>query len=272
MPTHRTSAFQNPARVLLGGFALLVVAAQPVLAQDAPAGEEQSQSLLQVIQAGGPIGYVIILLSLVGLALVIDGFLRVRADSLLPPDLIEETQRLAQQGKFSELRGVCKSSPSLWGGIVGKALEQGNWGVDAVREAIQQEGTKQFTRLRHRVGYIGLIASIAPLLGLLGTVTGMIQSFQVLGISQTAGRADELAAGIAEALITTCMGLIVAMPLLFLHAYLRDRVTQISQEAATQGERLIRVISVVHANNQQRPAASPAPSAAPRQAAGVTAS
>ena len=234
--------------------------------QDAPAEQVPEQNLVDLIQAGGLVGYAIILLSLVGLALVIDSFVRLQEDKLIPPALVDEASNLAQRGRFSELRSLCKGSPTLWGRMVGDALDDGHWGIEAIREAVQQQGDRHFTRLRQRVGYVGLIASIAPVLGLLGTVTGMIDSFQVLGEAKGAARPDELASGIAEALITTCMGLIVAVPLMFLHAYLRDRVTRIAQDAAGACERLLRIMGVVHEQQQRTRAAQGTPAEAPAPA------
>lgn len=203
------------------------------------------RSLLAFIEAGGPIGYVIILFSLVGLALAIDGFLRLRTDRLLPQGMIEQSMELTQRGKFGELRTLCKANDSLLARVVGSALDDGNWGIDAVREAMQQRGTREITRLHQRVGWIGLIGALAPMLGLLGTVTGMIRSFQVLGDAKGSARPDELAVGISEALVTTTMGLIVAVPMMFLFSFLRDRVTRVGQDAGGVCERIVRVMGIV---------------------------
>ncbi len=226
--------------VLVGAEALAAGAAAPSL-PEAPGGK----SLLTFINAGGVIGYVIIAFSFAGLALAIDGFLRLRNDRLMPEAMIEQSMALTQRGKFGELRTLCKTNDSLLARIVGSALDDGNWGVDAVREAMQQHGTREITRLHQRIGWIGLIGMIAPMLGLLGTVTGMINSFQVLGDAKGTARPDELAVGISEALVTTTMGLIVAVPMMFLFSFLRDRVTRVGQDAGGVCERIVRVMGVV---------------------------
>lgn len=263
-PRHRTYA----AAAAIGAVYLLATTAAALAQDDAgEAAGSASRSVLQIIQAGGVVGYAIMLLSVVGIALVIDAFFRLRQERLVPPALTQQITDLSQRGRFTEVLEVCRSQDNLLARILASALPEGHWGVDAVREAVQQEGEKQVTALRQRVGYIGLIAAIAPLLGLLGTVVGMIRSFQVLGAAQGAARPDELAVGISEALVTTCMGLILAMPLLFFHAYLRDRVTRIGQDASGVCERMLRIMDVVvrQRQGQARPQ-SPNPPAASQSA------
>ena len=210
----------------------------------ADAHETTSQSMLGFITAGGVIGYVIIALSIAGLALVVDSFVRLKADKLIPAALVEQTLQMAQRRRFGELLGLCKTSDTVLGRIVGNSLSDGELGLDAVREGVQHHGQHEITRLQQRVGYLGLIAAVAPMLGLLGTVIGMINSFNVLGAAKGAARPDELAVGISQALVTTCMGLILAVPMIFFHFYFRERVTQIGQQAAATCEKLVRIMAV----------------------------
>ena len=215
-------------------------------------------TMLEFVTAGGPVGYVIIALSAAGLALVIDAAVHVKDEKLLPHSLVDEVKRLAAVGRFSEMMNVCAGSGSLAGRVLHAGLAQGELGLDAVREAIQEHGTRRITRLQQRVGYIGFIASVAPMLGLLGTVVGMIGSFKVLGDAKGAARPDELAIGISTALVTTCMGLIVAVPLMFFHSYFRDRVTRISQELSGICERVLRIMTTVVESRAAAPRQRPA--------------
>jgi biopolymer transport protein ExbB len=205
-----------------------------------PADGGQTASLIDFIKAGGWVGHTIIVCSVVGLALVIDAFVHVRSEKLMPPGLAEQVLELSRQAKFAEILSLSKANDSMLGRIIAGSVAQGTHGLQAIREAMQEHGTREITRLQQRVGYMGFIASIAPMLGLLGTVTGMIKSFNVLGHSKGAARPDELARGIAEALVTTCEGLIVAIPLMFFYWYFRDRLSRIGQEAASYGERVLR--------------------------------
>jgi biopolymer transport protein ExbB len=215
------------------------------------------RTLLEHIHAGGAIGYFIILMSIAGMALIVDAFLRLKEEKLVPAPMVEQARQLAQRGRFSELLALCKSHDSLLAHIVAAAMSQGSWGIEAVREAMQQQGEREMTQLRQRVGYIALLAAIAPMIGLLGTVVGLIQSFQVLGESKGAARPDELAVGISMAMVTTELGLIVAVPLICFHAVLRDRVTRIGQRAAAECERLVRIMAVVVETRQRERPAEP---------------
>ncbi|MAX25781.1 MAG: hypothetical protein CMJ19_14880 [Phycisphaeraceae bacterium] len=240
-------------RLAILGFAALLMIGQvsPAAPGSPPDTSGVPSSLFAFIVAGGWIGVVIILLSFVGLGLVIDAFVKIRQDDLLPEALSKQAVSLARQGQFTELKNTCKEDDSMLGQILSYAIEEGELGLDAVREQIEHEGNRQLTRLHQRVGLIGLIASITPMLGLLGTVVGMIDSFQVLGLSKGVAGPDDLAVGISKALVTTCMGLVVAVPLIFFHAYFRDKVTRISNETSAICERILRVIAVVLTRQQQ---------------------
>ena len=236
--------------VVLGAAALAAGLASAALAGDdlttgaSPPGGARD-SLLDFVLAGGPVGYVILALSVAAMALVIDAAVHVRIQLLVPASLTRQAEKLARAGRFSELLALSQASDSLAGRVMGEALAQGHLGVEAVRDALQQAGTREITRLRQRVGTLGLLAAAAPMLGLLGTVVGMIGSFDVLGTSKGAARPDELAVGVSQALVTTCMGLIVALPLMFFHNCFRDRVTRVSQELEALCERLLRTITAV---------------------------
>lgn len=243
-------------------FGSLEVAALLAQSPTAEAGVESapaaSRSLWDLVLAGGPVGYVIILLSLVGLALVIDAFIKLRKSELVPPALAEQIIELSGKRKFEEILSLCKTSDTLLGRVTEAGISEGRLGIDAVREALQQRGEQEFTALRQRNGYLGLIAAVAPMLGLLGTVTGMISSFQLLGEAQGTARPDELALGISQALVTTCMGLILAVPLTFFYTFFRDRINRIAQETGAIGEKMLRVMSVAIEQRRQETAAQTA--------------
>ncbi len=223
----------------------LVAFTTAAYAQGQGADTEADRSFLDLVQAGGPVGYAIIVLSLCGLALVIDAFLRLREDQLIPGNLAEQVHEMTGKGRFEEVLSLCKTHDSMLARVIAGGLSDGKMGLAAVREGLEQQGVMEVARLRERIGYIGLIASVAPMLGLLGTVTGMIASFRLLGEAQGSARPDELALGISQALVTTCMGLIVAMPLVFFHAFFRNRITRIGNEAAAVGEKMLRIMNVV---------------------------
>lgn len=235
--------------------------------QNAATGEAadtpSQRSMLDLVRAGGPVGYAILLLSLCGLALVVDSYLRLKDEKLVPQNLAEQVHELTTKGRFEEVLSLCKTHDSMLARVIAGGLSNGKLGIDAVREGLEQQGVMEVTRLRERIGYIGLIASVAPMLGLLGTVTGMIASFRLLGEAQGAARPDELALGISQALVTTCMGLVVAVPLMFFFAFFRNRITRIGNEAAAAGEKMLRIMSVVLETRRQNMQQGTNPGATP---------
>lgn len=238
------------------GIAALTVGACAAAALSAEAAGDgatvgpQRTSLLELVQAGGVVGYVIILLSVAAAALIVDAFRGITPQRLLPQGLVQQALALAREGRFREVLTVARSNDSMIGRIIAEGMEQGGLGLRAIRAAMQDRGLQETTALQQRIGYLNLIGSVAPMLGLLGTVIGMIESFQVLGVAKGAARPDQLAEGISKALVTTCMGLIVAIPVLFFDSYFRNRVTRIGQEAASICERALQCMDV--AQEQRR--------------------
>jgi biopolymer transport protein ExbB len=231
--------------LVLAAPCVLAAAAEPGSA--APPGDNppQTKSLVDFIKAGKTVGYVIIFLSFVGMAMVIDCFMRITKKNLVPPFLAHQVTSLAREARIAEIVRLSRESDSLLGRILGKVMSMRPLSLASAREALQEEGAKEIVRLQHRVGYIGFIATIAPMLGLLGTVTGMIYSFNVLGTSEQNPRPAELAIGVSEALVATCEGLVVAIPLMFFHLHFRVRVTQIGQEAAGVCDSVMRGLAAV---------------------------
>jgi len=212
--------------------------AEPAPVEDVNSGG----GLGDFIRAGGLVGHAILLVSFVGMALAIDGLLRLRSDRLVPRLVTEQLVGLAQARKYDDMFILCRSVDCLLTRIVYEALAQGKVSLADAREIMQGQGTREVTRLHQRVGLIGFLASAAPMLGLLGTVLGMMKSFNVLGAAHGAAPPEQLAAGVAQALVTMAEGLLVALPLMFFHGFLRDRVTRIGQDAADVCDRLIRAL------------------------------
>lgn len=254
-----------PALVILAA-AVGMAAAQGGAAPDT----ETRKGFVDFLKAGGVVGYTLIALSFASAALVIDSFRHIKQERLLPPLVIAEFEDLARKGRFSQIATLCKASDSMICRIIAKGLAQGAMGLVTVRQAMQEQGVKEITKLNQRTGYMGFIGSIGPMMGLLGTVLGMVSSFNVMGVSKGAARADELAVGISYALITTCEGLVVAIPMMFFHNFFRDRVTRLGQESSAVCERLLRQMTIVMEARVMAAAAKPAgaPTAAETAPAG----
>ena len=225
--------------------AALAVCAVEALAADSPLNEGYSESkrisLWSTIASGGVIAYLIIIMSLIAVALVVEHFMSIRADELVPEQLVSDLEMHIGSERYKEAQAACADDGSFLAQVIGAGLNQvgAMFGFFDMQNAMQEVSERQLSKLYRKLEYLTFIAATAPLLGLLGTVTGMIRSFN--DIAKTKGAADpsQLAGGISEALITTCLGLVVAIPTMFFVAFFRNRIDSFVAEAETIVEKLM---------------------------------
>lgn len=194
-----------------------------------------SLSLPDMIRAGGTIGYLIILLSLVMVALIADHVMNIRPSVLMPPGLAEEVHRCLTEQNIDAAKKLCDDHPSFLGRVLRAGLDETGVGYSAIEKAMEDAAVEQAARLFRRIEYLSVIGTLAPMLGLMGTVWGMIQAF--LEFEQKANpQVSELAPGIYRALITTLLGLSVAVPSLGAFAIFRNRIDELAAESALLAE------------------------------------
>jgi biopolymer transport protein ExbB len=206
------------------------VAAPKAKAAD-PAGD-QPQSLWDYIVASGSIGWMIVVLSVAGGALVIEHLISLRAKVLMPPGLAEQVRDHLRAGHVHQAIEQCKLQPSVLSHIIQAGLTEldGKW--TSLEKAMEDATAEQSARLYRKVEYLSVIGNIAPMLGLLGTVVGLVMAFQQLASSGGTANAADLAEGIYLALVTTVEGLIVAIPAFGAFALFRNRVDQLVAQTA----------------------------------------
>jgi biopolymer transport protein ExbB len=217
----------------LVGFFLLA-ASGTAFAQD-----EGATSLGQIIVGGGMIGWFIILLSIVSLALAIEHFVTIRRDKIVPPELIDEIEALFEEEEYQEALELCESEPNFLTNILSAGLPKINAGFDAMEKSMDEVAEEETIKLHQKVGWLSLIGNIAPMLGLFGTVWGMIQAFNEITRLGAAVTPKDLAGGISTALITTLFGLFVAMPSLFFFFLFRNKVIKASLEITAIADDLV---------------------------------
>jgi biopolymer transport protein ExbB len=197
-----------------------VLAAAP---QGDQAAKDDSMSLLGLIKASGLIGWIICAVSVVALAVVIENFLSLRRDKLAPPELIDEVQSLFDEGRYQEAMELCEGEQNLFARVCSAGIGKIGHSFDTIQAAIQEMGDEETVKLYQKIGWLTVIAAISPMLGLFGTVQGMILSFQKIATTVNPAPA-ELAEGIYIALLTTFEGLMVAIPVLLAYAYIKNRL------------------------------------------------
>lgn len=186
----------------------------------------------QLIHGGGPIGYTTILCSILGLAIAIEHFVSIRIEKLAPVGLLEDLEKHLAAGDYEAAMQTCEGTESFVSDVVAAALPKMQHGFESMETAADDRAGELGIKMHMRVAWISLVAAIAPMLGLLGTVWGMVGAFETISAS-TAPEPKDFAEDIALALITTVQGLVVAIPMMSLFFACRARVTRILLELDT---------------------------------------
>ncbi|MBI5779936.1 MAG: MotA/TolQ/ExbB proton channel family protein [Planctomycetes bacterium] len=189
---------------------------------DKKAGGESG--FMELVKAGSWVGHFIILCSIAGMGFVIEHIVNIKRDKLCPPDVVAELEALVEEGRYEEAVTLCSANPNFFCNIVGAALSKVNEGYDSMVEAMGTAGEEEAAKLNMKISYISLIGNIAPMLGLTGTVTGMIAAFGIIK-KTTSPSPAMLAQGVEEALVTTAEGLFVSMPLMTAFFLFKNKVT-----------------------------------------------
>ncbi len=186
-------------------------------------------------------GYSIIFLSLsfTLVALFVMNVLTASRGNVVPQQLIEGFGAHLNDKRYQEAYDLAKSDESFLGQVLSAGLAKLQVGYSQAIEAMQEVGEEENMKLEHRLSYLALIGTISPMIGLFGTVHGMINSFQVIAMSATQPRASELAGGISTALFTTLVGLFIAIPAIAAYNILRNRVARLVLEVGIVSEGLM---------------------------------
>jgi biopolymer transport protein ExbB len=219
-----------------------VLAAGAAFAQDAAAADglarPEGRPFIELILAGGYIGFVIILCSIAGMAIAIENAVTLKREKLCPPRLVSELEALLDAGRYDEAAALCGEARCSITNVVGAAAERAAEGYDAMVDGMQAALDRENVRAMQRISTLSLLGGIGPMLGLTGTVLGMIRSFTVIESVPTPSPAL-LAKGIYEALVTTAMGLFLAIPVLAVYFVLRNRLQILAMDLNETAGRLV---------------------------------
>lgn len=199
-------------------------------------GHGSDLSLLDLVILAGPVEYFLIVMSIVSYSLGIQWVFTIKRENLIPDGLADELHNIMAEGPTDEAvenaRALVANDRSMLGNIIAALLDKKDYGYDTMREAAEVVGASESNKYMGKVGWLSMFASTATLIGLLGTVSGIIKAF--LTMSSAPGGADPamLAGAIGEALVCTATGLFIAIGNLFLFFMLRGRVTACSLDSA----------------------------------------
>jgi biopolymer transport protein ExbB len=200
--------------------------------------------MFDLIVKGGIFMYPIIFCSIVALAIFLERLWVLRRKHIIPLDFINNVEGLLKKQKLSEAVFLCQNDMSSIAKIFLAGLRSTQKGMWLVKEAIEERGSREATILEKNVDILSTIANLTPLLGLLGTVSGMIKTFNAISV-QGIGNPAPLAGGIAEALITTATGLCIAIPTLVCYRFLKDKASALIFEMEENSIRLVELMDNV---------------------------
>jgi len=193
----------------------------------------------ELVKAGGWPMVPLLLLGVLALAIVLERFWSLRRNEVLPPGLGQDVRNWAARGKLDPAHLATLRANSPLGALLAAALEARNRPREQIRERIEDSGRHLVHRMERFLNALGTIASAGPLLGLLGTVIGMIQMFMGI-LDHGVGDVNQLAGGIGKALVCTATGMMVAIPALMFHRYFKGRINgyviEMEQEDGAGGQ------------------------------------
>jgi len=225
-------------RTAMWTIGILMIYSRVALAADGKIFDKGQLDIRELLRAGGVIGYLTIGLSVAMVALILEHLLTIRRGTLVPRGFADQCQQLVAQGQVTQAETLCRDQNSLLSYVVGVGLQEADLGVTSMVKAMEDAIAEQAARLTRKIEYLSLIGVIGPMLGLMGTVWGMIQAFAEFAEKATPRTAD-FAPSISEALVTTLFGLLVAVPAQVAFAMFRNRIDSYIAEAAVSAEAIM---------------------------------
>jgi biopolymer transport protein ExbB len=236
----------------VAGLAVIVpsiVAPNVATAQDEGAGdaaaeeasEPEGENLLVFYYKALGLRYVVVFLALsFGLvALLVMCFMQIRRAVLMPPGLSQAFEAHLEAKEYQQAYELAKTDDSYLGHVLAAGMGKLQSGYGAAVEAMQEAEGEQAMKLEHKISYVSLVGALAPMFGLLGTVDGMVGAFMVIAKSSTAPKPSELAIGISQALVTTLIGLWLAIPAIACFALFKNWLQKLNADVDGEAMRLV---------------------------------
>ncbi|MFI3290536.1 MAG: MotA/TolQ/ExbB proton channel family protein [Opitutales bacterium] len=215
---------------------------------DAAAPIRKEKSILDLWNAGGLTMYPLGLLSVAGISLIIYNFISLRKNRYLAPKSIEQIEAMLNNMQIEEARNFCEKNPSPITNILGSGLSRiyaNEVDVDVIEGAMSEASIEELSTPYTLINYISVIATIAPMVGLYGTVSGMVKAFETIA-AEGAGSAQKLADNISEALITTASGMIIGIPGMVFFFFFKNKFATITSGIGRIIGDLVFTLNIAH--------------------------
>jgi biopolymer transport protein ExbB len=206
---------------------------------EAPPAEGKSK-LMWFLESSGWIGAIILLLSMYFIATVGRLFFELRREIAIPPDLVAKAEAMVGQRDFQGVYNLLKDDESEFGQVALAGITELGNGLPEAREAMEHAGEFVTVDMERKISMLAVLGTLGPMIGLLGTLKGMIASFSVIALSDTQLKASEVAGGISEALLLTFEGVALSVPAIYFYAVFRNRVMAISVATVAAADEFVR--------------------------------
>ena len=227
-------------------------------AGDAAAAEPAEENFLWwVAKTSGTIGAVLLVLSIYFVATVARMFMELRPEVLTPLDVLEDCEKFLQARDFTGLYKRLKADNSYFSTVVSAGIAELPNGIPEARDAMERVGDVNTINMERKISMLAVLGTLGPMIGLLGTLKGMIASFSVIAMSDTQLKASEVAGGISEALLLTFEGVALSVPAIYFFALFRNRISSYSASVMLDSDAFMRRL---YAAMKSKPAGA-APSA-----------
>ncbi len=194
-----------------------------------PEVAEAGMTLWQVILSGGEVMLLLALISIFAIGLIVYYFLTIKPENMLPAEFSDVVVDLVENDRTDEARVLCEARPGFLSEVYLAGLKHAGRDKYVIKEHIEDQARRSVDGVWQKLSYLSDVAAIAPMIGLLGTVLGMIQAFNVIAFQTGAVKPILLAGGISKAMVTTAAGLTIAVPALIFHSFFRSRAYEIER-------------------------------------------
>lgn len=188
----------------------------------------------------GFIGYFLIGLSMYFVGTVVFLFLEMRREIVIPPDLDRQVEELLQKRDFQGIYNAVSGDDSFYARVLTTGVKELPNGLAEARDAMERQGEAVSVEMEKRISMLAVLGTLGPMIGLLGTLKGMISSFSVIALSDQQLKASEVAEGISEALLLTLLGVGLSVPAIYFFAVFRNRVSMLTTTTMLQADEFLR--------------------------------
>lgn len=239
-----------PRKKFAAGLAALTLVLLAGIAFGQEEHTQKKKSWLELFESTGLVGYLMVGCSMAGTALVIEHAVNLRREKLAPTPLVQDLQALIDEEQYDEAIELCDQEGGYMSNLIGAALRMRHAGYEEMISGLEQAANEETFKLQAKISYLSLIGNIGPLLGLLGTVTGMISSFQTIETLKAPTPGD-LAKGVYESLVNTTLGLFIGITFLTIYFVYKNKVTKMTLSMNLQAVDLLKHLVIAEKQRKQ---------------------